>query len=262
MQALAFTIAGHRGAMAREPENSLQSYLRAEEAGADEIELDVRISRDQVPIVLHDPTLDRIAADQSGRGRGAVADLTLAELRTTTLNSGRPILTLAEAYDATHITIQAEIKDPACVPVVAEFYTSRPKDAARTLFTSFDFAPLEVLAGLLPQIPRGIIVSDYASAAAFPGGVTSLLRRTGSTIFHCGWGGLSDAVVHEMHQLGLGVRGWPVRGFDDMVRAVRLRVDGVTSDDPALARGWYQRAMGNRQERSRMHRGEPALGTE
>lgn len=245
MQHAAFAIAGHRGAMARRPENSLQSYALAEDSGADEIELDVRISRDGIPIVLHDPTLDRLAADESGRGRGPVADLTLAELGEIRLNSGRAILTLAEAYDATHITIQAEIKDPACVHAAAEFYTNRPDDAARTLFTSFDVAPLEALADLLPEVPRGIIVPDYASAQAFPGGIGSLLSRTRSSIFHCGWNGLSRAVVNAMHDAGRGVRGWPVREFDDMARAVHLGVDGITSDDPALALSWHREIVGH-----------------
>lgn len=244
MQNAPFIIAGHRGAMAHRPENSLQSYALAEDAGADEIELDVRISRDGIPIVLHDPTLDRAAADESGRGLGPVAELTLAELGEIRLNSGRAILTLAEVYAATHITIQAEIKDPACVEAVAEFYVNRPNDAGRTLFTSFDVASLEALADLLPDMPRGIIVPDYASAQDFPGGVAALLSRTGSSIFHCGWDGLSQAVVNAMHDAGRGVRGWPVREFDDMARAVHLGVDGITSDDPALARSWHREIVG------------------
>jgi glycerophosphoryl diester phosphodiesterase len=239
-----FTIAGHRGVLAHEPENSLKSFARAEEAGADEIELDVRVTKDGVPVVVHDPTLQRIAADPTQAAAAApILDATLADLRAILLDSGRPLLTLAEAYEATTITIQAEIKDPASVYEVAEFYTRRPQDAARTVFTSFDFGPLAALAVLLPHVPRGIIVPDYASAEAFPGGVESLLQRTGSSIFHCGWNGLTSDVVETMHRAGLGVRAWPVRDREDMVRAVRLGVDGITSDDPALARSWYREAI-------------------
>jgi glycerophosphoryl diester phosphodiesterase len=238
-----FTIAGHRGVMAHAPENSLQSFAMAEQAGADEIELDVRLSSDGVLIVLHDETLDRVGTDASGRGLGPVAELTLARLSEVRLDSGRPILTLAEAYAATGITIQAEVKDPAIVHALVDFYTARPDDAARTIVTGFDPVPLEVLADLLPEVPRGIIVPDYATAEAFPGGVDALLARTGSSIFHCGWEGLTADVVDAMHAAGLGVRGWPVRGYDDMERAVRLGVDGITSDDPALALSWYRRAL-------------------
>src|SRR5690625_7027611 len=62
-------IAGHRGAMAHAPENSLESYALAEQVGVDEIELDVRLSADRELFLLHDATLDRTAGDDSARDR-------------------------------------------------------------------------------------------------------------------------------------------------------------------------------------------------
>jgi glycerophosphoryl diester phosphodiesterase len=58
-------IVGHRGASARAPENTLASFELALADGAEALELDVRLSADGVPIVLHDPTLDR-TTDASG----------------------------------------------------------------------------------------------------------------------------------------------------------------------------------------------------
>jgi glycerophosphoryl diester phosphodiesterase len=48
--------------MATAPENSIESYLLAGRSGADGLKLDIRITRDGVPIVLHDATLARVAA--------------------------------------------------------------------------------------------------------------------------------------------------------------------------------------------------------
>jgi glycerophosphoryl diester phosphodiesterase len=115
-----------------------------------------------------------------------------------------------------------------------------PEYAARTRFTSFQADALEALKTLLPEIPRGIIVSGYPSAEKYPEGIPALLRRTGSTIFHCGWAGLTREVVDGMHELGLEVRGWLMREFSDMERAIALGIDGTTSDDPALARSWHR----------------------
>src|SRR5437764_1199743 len=52
-------IIGHRGAAAVAPENTLVSFERALRDGADGIEFDVRLASDNVPVVIHDPTLKR-----------------------------------------------------------------------------------------------------------------------------------------------------------------------------------------------------------
>ncbi len=68
-------IIGHRGAAARAPENTLASFARAYQDGADGLEFDVRLTRDQQPVVIHDATLRRTA-----RRTGFVAAFTAAEL--------------------------------------------------------------------------------------------------------------------------------------------------------------------------------------
>jgi glycerophosphoryl diester phosphodiesterase len=69
-------VAGHRGAAGRAPENTCASFRLAWELGADMVELDVRLTADGHPVVLHDATLDRTT-----RGTGRVAERTLAEIR-------------------------------------------------------------------------------------------------------------------------------------------------------------------------------------
>jgi glycerophosphoryl diester phosphodiesterase len=68
-------VIGHRGAAAYAPENTLASFAKALELGADALEFDLRRSADGVAVVMHDPTLDR-TTDRSG----PVASLTAAEL--------------------------------------------------------------------------------------------------------------------------------------------------------------------------------------
>jgi glycerophosphoryl diester phosphodiesterase len=66
----------HRGASASAPENTLDAFRLAVESGAGGLELDVHLTRDGHPVVIHDPTLDRTTNTS-----GAVAGLTLDELR-------------------------------------------------------------------------------------------------------------------------------------------------------------------------------------
>lgn len=69
-------VIGHRGNRAHAPENTLPSFHEAVLVGADAVECDLRTSRDGALVVFHDPTVERTTD-----GRGAVAALTLAELR-------------------------------------------------------------------------------------------------------------------------------------------------------------------------------------
>ena len=95
-------IIAHRGAMRDRPENTLAAIQRAIDVGADAVELDVRMSKDGVLFLLHDPTLDRTT-----NGRGTASDRTMAELKHLDAGAafdrrfhGEPIPTLAEALHA------------------------------------------------------------------------------------------------------------------------------------------------------------------
>jgi glycerophosphoryl diester phosphodiesterase len=72
----AHPVIGHRGASAEAPENTLPSFLRAIEQGVDAIELDVHVTADDIPVVMHDPTVVRTTS-----GDGAIATMSLRRLR-------------------------------------------------------------------------------------------------------------------------------------------------------------------------------------
>ncbi|SKC38255.1 glycerophosphoryl diester phosphodiesterase [Krasilnikoviella flava] len=244
------SIVGHRGAMTHKPENSLESYALAEQVGVDEIELDVRLSKDEELFLLHDATLDRTAGDDSARGLGPAAELTLAQLQAARLDSGRGVVTLAEMYAATRTFIQLEIKDPATVPHLASYFSTHPDDAGRTILTGFDPDALRHAAELMPTIGRCIIVTSIAVAERFEGGWRALLDHTRSTRFACGLEGLTPEIVDSVHELGLELHVWPMRTTDDMRRAVELGADGTTSDDPELARTWYEQVSAEQTARA------------
>jgi len=69
-------VIGHRGNRAHAPENTLESLREAVTLGVDAVEFDLRVSRDGVLVVMHDPMLDRTT-----NGSGPVALRTVAELR-------------------------------------------------------------------------------------------------------------------------------------------------------------------------------------
>ncbi|MEK7401028.1 MAG: glycerophosphodiester phosphodiesterase family protein [Gemmatimonadota bacterium] len=76
-------VIGHRGDRAHAPENTIEGLTRAVEAGADAFEVDVRVTRDGVPVLMHDETVDRTTS-----GRGLLREMTFAELRTLDASRG------------------------------------------------------------------------------------------------------------------------------------------------------------------------------
>ncbi len=92
-------VIGHRGAAGIEPENTIPSIEAAVACGVDIIEFDLRITKDEQLVLIHDPSLYRIAGVNKN-----VADMTLEEISTTTTYSGYPIPTFAEAMEAANKT--------------------------------------------------------------------------------------------------------------------------------------------------------------
>ena len=108
-------VFAHRGASGYAPENTLEAFLLAIEQGADGIELDVQLSKDGVPVVIHDETVDRVTGQS-----GFVKDFTLQELKEMVVLRERfakyrdaRIPTLREVLDAVRpsgIAVNIELK--------------------------------------------------------------------------------------------------------------------------------------------------------
>ena len=87
-------VLGHRGASADAPENTLAAFALAREQGADGIELDVHLSADGWPVVIHDDRVERTT-----NGTGQVARLTVAELQALDAGAEQAIPTLDEVFE-------------------------------------------------------------------------------------------------------------------------------------------------------------------
>jgi glycerophosphoryl diester phosphodiesterase len=101
-------IIGHRGAAAVAPENTIASFKRALADGADGIEFDVRLARDNVPVVIHDPDTRRTALRE-----GAIASLPSTELRE--INVGR-------WFNLRFPALASEEYEQATMPTLAEVF--------------------------------------------------------------------------------------------------------------------------------------------
>jgi glycerophosphoryl diester phosphodiesterase len=94
-------VIAHRGNRVRSAENTVASLAQAVELGADALEFDVRTTRDRVPVLMHDPLLDRTTD-----GHGAVADYSLADIRTLDAAARGPVASARE-----HVPTLEEVLD-------------------------------------------------------------------------------------------------------------------------------------------------------
>lgn len=134
---LAHPVIAHRGASGIYPENTLRAFREAVAAGVDALEFDVRVTRDRVPVVLHDARVDRTT-----NGTGLLAGLTLAAVRELNAGDGEPIPTLTEVLDTfPTLPLLIEIKEPAATPPVVREIRLRGRETD-VLLGAFETASL------------------------------------------------------------------------------------------------------------------------
>jgi len=208
-------IIGHRGNAGEAPENTLAAFRQAIALGADGVEFDVHLSRDGVPVVIHDESLERTTS-----GRGRVSDATAAAL--AALEAGAwfdPPL-------AVHIELKtARFPYPGLVPAVLAAVSAAGL-TGRTVLSSFNHHTLREAMGLSPRLPCAALLDgrllepwDYAA-------------RHGFQALHPFHPAVDEAFVRECHGRGLVVRPYTV---DDPVEVARLRgcgVDALISNHP------------------------------
>jgi len=99
---------GHRGARAYEPENTLRSFKRAIELGVDAVEFDVRKTKDNELVIIHNSNVNKTT-----NGTGTVNDLTLKQIKSFVTDKGEQIPTLEEVLDfvSNRVKLFVEIKE-------------------------------------------------------------------------------------------------------------------------------------------------------
>lgn len=226
-------IIAHRGASLHAPENTIAAFELAYQQNADGIELDVKLSADSVPVVIHDPTVDRTTD-----GSGAVADLSLLALKELDAGEGQQIPTLAEVFESVggKLLINIELKnyatrDDQLVDKVVEVVKKYNLEE-NILFSSFLPKNLKRAAELLPQSPRGLLaLPDFSGWI-----VRNFIFRFGNyQALHPKFINISPQQIQRTHRMGRHVHAWIVNDPKDMRRLADWGVDGIITDDPALA---------------------------
>ena len=245
-------VHGHRGARALLPENTIAGFVYAIEAGADFIELDTAVTRDDVLVVCHDPVLKRSRCT-GPRGTRVVRELTLRQLREFECGArknrrfprqrrvpGARIPTLDEVFDLASrgsFGFNVEVKSYPLKPL----YTPAPDAYAqmvlaalsrrglqgRVQIQSFDLRILEAVRRIAPAIPLAALCEYPRRSFA------ALASEAGAAAIGPYHRLVTRAKVRRAHAAGIDVVPWTANNPRDWARLVRAGVDGIITDDPA-----------------------------
>jgi len=229
----------HKGACAQAPPNTLAAFRRAAEVGADGVELDVHLSADGVPVVIHDATVDRTTD-----GTGRVADLPLAALKELDAGSwfdpafaGERIPTLEEVLETIggSLLINVELKampgarpglEAAVIGLVRRYGLED-----RVLLSSFNPFSLRRARQLAPDLPIGFLY-DASGLSRLARLVTAAMVRLRAEALHPHYRLATPALVRRAHRRGRRVVVWTVNEPDTMRQMVEMGVDAIITDHP------------------------------
>lgn len=204
-------IVGHRGASKDAPENTLASCRLAWDRGAESCEIDVRLTADDVPVLIHDETTDRTAGKP-----GVVADLTLDELQA--IDPRIPTLASVIAAIPPGRELFIEIKSaPDTVPTVVSVIEAANPAPGSIAMQSYDAVGLAAAAALLPDVP-----TYWDLDPPYTTDIIDACKRHGFTGLALDFRGVDDALA-------------------DAILAAGLQLDVWVVDDPAQQQAWLDR---------------------
>lgn len=227
-----FVIMAHRGASAVAPENTLIAYRKAIEMGADYAELDVRQTRDGAIVLMHDKTVHRTTGV-----KGFVWDFTLAELKNLDAGSwfgedfrGEPIPTLQEVVRLAkgRMKLNIEVKISESEPGIAQKVVDivhAEGFGQDCIITSFDRKTIETFKEIAPEIKTGYIFEKEYAVDVFEGNWE---------VLSCQHELVDAEFVRRARKKGKKVYVWTVNEREEMLRLIRLGVDGIITDVPDL----------------------------
>lgn len=222
--------------MGVEPENTIRSFVAAQEAGLDVIELDLHLSKDGELVVMHDAELDRTTD-----GTGPIADRTVAELRALDAGRGEHVPVFEEVLDAVHAPLQAEIKDVQAARALAEVMNRRGL-TDRIEVSSFHDDAIAEIARLVPGVRTALVSSLPHSRTDSSGGTpigTEIVERAvgvGAATVCLNIRRLTLEIVERARKADLRIIGWVVNTQDHLRLARALGLDGATTDYPEIKR--------------------------
>lgn len=231
-------VAAHRGWCEKYPENTMLAFKKAIDLGVDQIETDIRITKDNELVLIHDATLERTT-----NGTGKVCEYTLAELKQLDAGKGEQIPTLRELLDL--------VKDHPTITLDLEFKEYPIGDWEKTAFCvcdkilamveEYNFAERCVINSFNQKLNEYIYIKyngKYKQHLFFP---ESCMQMEGSKLplysfgyCACVFGNISSEDIEQFRK-NTGIRVWGPASLKDEERidwAISIGVELITCNNP------------------------------
>ncbi len=208
---------GHRGAKGYVAENTLASFQKALELGVDMIELDVQNSKDFIPMVIHDKTIDRTTS-----GNGLVNDFSAMDLHEFGIPSLEEVFQLVK----NKCRINIEIKEFEAVKSVLDVINSNTFSKDNILISSFDWNALQEIRFHDDAISIGVLTEPNLEIAI------AFAKFIKAKSIHPNFQLLTKETTLKIKEKGFQVFPWTVNEMEDILKMKSFLVDGIISDFP------------------------------
>jgi len=219
-------LIGHRGAKAHSPENTIAGFSKGIKLGANAIEFDIRFTKDKIPVVIHDATLDRTTNE-----KGKASSFKLAELRKLDAGNGQKIPTLKEALlfcKKQKVTPLVELKEKSHTKTIAE---TIKQTKTSPIVLSFYPEALKQFKKHAPQIQTAFLFSNKIKNI-------SGFMKLGKALKAEWLFGRKDTVdkklIETAHKWKFKIAVWVCNTKKEIEQFKKLKVDGIASDKPEL----------------------------
>lgn len=237
-------VFAHRGYSGRYPENTMLAFRKAYEAGADGIELDVQLTKDDVLVVIHDERIDRTTD-----GTGFVRDYTYEELKKFNASKIHGETSQFEAIP-TFDEYCSWVKDTPLITNIelktGVFYYENIEEKTleivkkyrledRVIFSSFNHLSVIRMKELAPELPCGALTENGGL-----GNAGFYCERYGFEYYHPDYRDMDDDSVKECQKHGIDLNIWTVNDLEGMETLYRWGINGMITNYPQVAVEWLK----------------------
>tara|TARA_B100000965_G_scaffold23567_2_gene17712 strand:- start:5370 stop:6110 length:741 start_codon:yes stop_codon:yes gene_type:complete len=223
-------VLAHRGGALEANENTLESFIYANDIGCDYIETDVQVSSDGIPYIFHDEDLSRVVGQKK-----YFNELSSAEINALTIFNNQKIPTLQSVLDALPDTLfQIDVKtDDVAIPALKVIESCNALN--RVCIASFSSKRLEVVRSFYPDIcismgPNEIIKTLLGSFGLYSNPVHGDCLQV--PIYHYGIKIVTQRFINYVHSKGLKIIVWTINDTKTMKKLISMGVDGIITDKP------------------------------
>lgn len=240
---MTLTIYGHRGAKGEAPENTLAGFDHAYGHGVRHFELDLVLSADGVPVVIHDLTTDRTTGKSGKVAQTSAAELSHLDARRNTTSWPKPVGiptledVLARVPDFQHIQLEVKTDQRSRLNILCNRLTEliqRKELQQRVVITSGDTRFLQETRRRDRTITIGLVADKR-----FPN-PANLASRLGCRYLCLNWRICSEAIVETAHRRDMHVSTWTVNRIHDMLALEKKGVDSIITDYPTSTQMYFE----------------------